>query len=148
MAFSSKRGRFAESEGSIAEINVTPFVDVVLVLLIIFMITAGVVELGMRVSTPATKAAAAQSKPAADEFAIVQVASDGSLFLKSEQISIYDVVPRVLEGGQPERGVYIQAHRSAPWDTVAQVLAEVGSSGMKINLVSTPLRRNPRGRRR
>ncbi len=85
--------RLAPSDGEdapLAAINVTPFVDVVLVLLIIFMITAAVVEFGLQVTVPKTTVATAQ--PSKD-FLTLQIASDGRLALNSGFVSIYDVAP-------------------------------------------------------
>lgn len=129
-------------DGPLASINVTPFVDVVLVLLIIFMITAAVVEFGLQVSVPKTTVASA---PASKDFLTLQIASDGRLALNSGFVSIYDVAPMAKKADPTEPKIYIRVHKSAPWEIVAQVLAECRAAGIEVNLIPKPLTRNPRG---
>ena len=142
MAVLTRRARSSRDERLLAEINVTPFVDVVLVLLIIFMITAAVVEFGMRVSVPKTTVATAKS---AKQYKAVQIASDGRIFFDGQVVSLYDIAPRAREANPAAPSVYIEIHRAAPWGDVAQVLAECKAGGVEINLVPRPMRRDPRG---
>lgn len=143
MGIMTRRGRSADNE-PVAEINVTPFVDVVLVLLIIFMITAAVVEFGMQVGVPSTAAAKANQPKKPN---IVSVASDGRLFYDRELINIYDIADRARKAsGKDGPAVYVQVHRQAAYQHVAQVFAELKTADVKINLVPKPLRRNPRAR--
>ncbi len=140
MAFSNRNGQ----EESIADINITPFVDVVLVLLIIFMITAGVVEFGLEIDVPKTREVASTSK----DFDFVNITSDGQLYLNTEPVSVYDIVPRIKERqGDDGVGVYVRAHKETPWEVVAQVVAECGAGKVVVNMVTKPLERNPRRRR-
>ncbi len=127
-----------------AEINVTPFVDVVLVLLIIFMITAAVVEFGMRIGVPRTKVATAQSS---QEFSSIQILSDGRLALDGREINLYSIVPAAKKANPDEPKVYVRIHRLAAYGVVAQVLAECKAGDIEINIVPKPLRRDPRIRR-
>ena len=137
MAFTNQ----SEPEESIAEINITPFVDVVLVLLIIFMITAGVVEFGMEIDVPRTREVASTS----EDFDFVNITSNGELYLNTEPISIYDIVPRIKERqGAEGVGIYVRAHKETPWEVVAQVVAECGAGKVRVNMVTKPLERNPR----
>ncbi|MDA1314143.1 MAG: biopolymer transporter ExbD [Acidobacteria bacterium] len=137
MAFTNQN----EPDESIAEINVTPFVDVVLVLLIIFMITAGVVEFGIEIDVPRTREVASTS----EDFDFVNITSNGELYLNTEPISIYDIVPRIKERqGGKGTGVYVRAHKETPWEVVAQVVAECGAGKLQVNMVTKPLERNPR----
>ena len=140
MAFSNRSG---QPQDSIAEINITPFVDVVLVLLIIFMITAGVVEFGLEIDVPKTREVAASSQ----DFDFVNITSKGELYFNTEPISIYDIVPRVKEKGAAQPGVYLRAHRTTPWEVIAQVVAECGAGKVEVNIVTKPLERLPRRRR-
>jgi biopolymer transport protein ExbD len=140
MAFTNQ----SEPEESIAEINITPFVDVVLVLLIIFMITAGVVEFGMEIDVPRTREVASTS----EDFDFVNITSNGELYLGTEPISIYDIVPRIKERqGGNGTGVYVRAHKETPWEVVAQVVAECGAGKVQVNMVTKPLERNPQRKR-
>ncbi len=129
----------------LADINVTPFVDVVLVLLIIFMITAAVVEFGMRVSVPPTTTVKAQPQRSSNT---ISISSEGEIVLDERVISIYDVVPLAKRANPESPEVFLRVNRVAPYKFVAQVLAECGSAGVKINLVPRPLPRDPRITRR
>ncbi len=140
MAFSNRSG---QPQDSIAEINITPFVDVVLVLLIIFMITAGVVEFGLEIDVPKTREVAASSQ----DFDFINITSKGELYFNTEPISIYDIVPRVKEKGAAQPGVYLRAHRTTPWEVIAQVVAQCGAGKVEVNIVTKPLERLPRRRR-
>ena len=140
MAFSNQSG---QPQDSIAEINITPFVDVVLVLLIIFMITAGVVEFGLEIDVPKTREVAASSQ----DFDFINITSKGELYFNTEPISIYDIVPRVKEKGAAQPGVYLRAHRTTPWEVIAQVVAQCGAGKVEVNIVTKPLERLPRRRR-
>jgi biopolymer transport protein ExbD len=138
MAFSNLNG--PQQEDSIAEINVTPFVDVVLVLLIIFMITAGVVEFGLEIDVPKTREVAATTK----DLDFVNITSDGTIWLNDEPVSLYDIVPRIKQKRGDDAGVYIRADARVPWEVLAQVLAECGTGKVQANMITKPLERNPR----
>jgi biopolymer transport protein ExbD len=140
MAFSNLNG--PQQEDSIAEINVTPFVDVVLVLLIIFMITAGVVEFGLEIDVPKTREVAATTK----DLDFVNITSDGTIFLNDDPVSLYDIVPRIKQKQGDAAGVYIRADARVPWEVLAQVLAECGTGKVQANMITKPLERNPRRR--
>jgi biopolymer transport protein ExbD len=137
MAFSKNNGR---PEDSIAEINITPFVDVVLVLLIIFMITAGVVEFGLNIEVPETREVATTAK----DLDTINITSDGKIYFDDDPISLYDIVPRIKakQGQKPE--VYLRIHKTVPYETVAQVLAEFGAANISPNLITKPMERDPR----
>ena len=142
MAFTSKHGQF-EDEEPLCEINVTPFVDVVLVLLIIFMITAAVVEFGLRVDVPPTRARVTATPD--PKYQTLEVADDGRLVLNGEAVNIYSIVPAAKQANPQKPAIYIRIHKSAPWGDVAQVMAECRAGGVEINLIPRPLTRNPRG---
>lgn len=132
-----KRNR---NNGVISDINVTPFVDVVLVLLIIFMITAGVVEFGLDIDVPRTREVASSSK----DLNFVNITGNGEVYLGTDPISIYDIVPRIKEQKGEDAAVYVRAHRTTPWEVIAQVVAECGAGGIKVNMITKPLERMPR----
>ena len=131
------------SDDGIAEINVTPFVDVVLVLLIIFMITAGVVEFGLEIDVPRTREVATTDK----DFAYVNITSKGELFFGNEPVNIYDIANLAREKNPEQPGIYLRAHRTTPWEIVAPVIAECGVNKVNVNVVTKPLSRDPRVRR-
>lgn len=132
-----------DSDDAIAEINVTPFVDVVLVLLIIFMITAGVVEFGLEIDVPRTREVATSDK----DFAYVNITSKGELFFGNEPVSVYDIAELAKEKNPDQPGIYLRAHRTTPWEIVAPVIAECGVNKVNVNVVTKPLVRDPRVRR-
>ena len=139
MAFSTRN----KNDGPISDINVTPFVDVVLVLLIIFMITAGVVEFGLDIDVPSTREVASSSK----DLDFVNITGTGELYLGTDPVGLYDIVPRVKEKKSDDPAVYVRAHRTTPWEVIAQVVAECGAGGLKVNMITKPLERMPRRRR-
>lgn len=130
-------------DDQIAEINITPFVDVVLVLLIIFMITAGVVEFGLEIDVPRTREVATTDK----DFAYVNITSKGELFFGDEPVSVYEIAERAKEKNPDGPGIYLRAHRTTPWEIVAPVIAECGVNQVNVNVVTKPLVRDPRRRR-
>jgi biopolymer transport protein ExbD len=132
-----------DSDDAIAEINITPFVDVVLVLLIIFMITAGVVEFGLEIDVPRTREVATSDK----DFAYVNITSKGELFFGDEPVSVYDIAELAKEKNPGQPGIYLRAHRTTPWEIVAPVIAECGVNKVNVNVVTKPLVRDPRVRR-
>ncbi|MBI1355799.1 MAG: biopolymer transporter ExbD [Acidobacteria bacterium] len=142
MIRSTRRGRSGADEQLLASINVTPFVDVVLVLLIIFMITAAVVEFGLQVSVPKTTISTARPKK---DFLTLQIGSDGRLILDGAAVSLYDIADAAKKADSAEPKVYVRVHKSAPWEIVAQVLAECRAGGVEVNLIPKPLTRDPRG---
>ncbi len=132
-----------DSDDAIAEINITPFVDVVLVLLIIFMITAGVVEFGLEIDVPRTREVATSDK----DFAYVNITSKGELFFGDDPVSVYDIAELAKEKNPGQPGIYLRAHRTTPWEIVAPVIAECGVNKVNVNVVTKPLVRDPRVRR-
>ena len=121
-----------------AEINITPMVDVMLVLLIIFMITAPLLVAGVPVELPNT-AAARISQP--KKPMIVSLAADGSLYVREEQVSSDTLVPRLqaLRASEGDTVVYVRADKSRPYGDVMDVLGRVGQSGYaRVSLLSQP----------
>ncbi|MBZ5592270.1 MAG: biopolymer transporter ExbD [Acidobacteriia bacterium] len=118
---------------ALAEINVTPFVDVVLVLLIIFMITAHVMEVGFQVDVPKTR----YVKDSARELPVIHMTRDGELYLNDKEINIYQI-SSVVKNRFPGQAVYLRADRGATWDMVAQVMSALADAGIQINAVTQP----------
>ena len=121
-----------------AEINITPMVDVMLVLLIIFMITAPLLVAGVPVELPNT-AAARISQP--KKPMIVSLAADGSLYVRDEQVSSDTLVPRLqaLRAAEGDTVVYVRADKSRPYGDVMDILGRVGESGYpRVSLLSQP----------
>ena len=139
MAFKTNNG----VDDPMADINVTPFVDVVLVLLIIFMITAGVVEFGLDIEVPRTREVASSSQ----DYDFVNITGSGEVYFNTDPVSIYDIVPRIKKKLGDKAAVYVRAHRTTTWEVIAQVVAECGAGGVAVNMITKPLERMPRRRK-
>ncbi|MFB3828017.1 MAG: ExbD/TolR family protein [Bryobacteraceae bacterium] len=140
MAFSvngNGGGRRARGDlGALAEINVTPFVDVVLVLLIMFMLTAHVMEFGIEVDVPKVR----NVKESAQEMPVINITKDARLYLNDKPININELAPEVQRRFGAGRGVYVRADKETPWDDVAQVMNELGFAKppIPVNVVTQP----------
>ena len=127
------RRRF-HGTAAISDINVTPFVDVMLVLLIIFMLTAHVMEFGIEVDVPKVRAV----KDSAQELPVVSITRDGTTYLNEKPVNINQLtveVERRFGKGQP---VYLRADKETIWDTAVQVMSELGAAKIAVNVVTQP----------
>ena len=140
MAFSNNEG----SGSALSEINVTPLVDVMLVLLIIFMIAAPMLTTGVDVELPK---ADAPRMDIDEEVPIITVQRDQRIFLFDEEVSL-DVLKERLatdERVKKVNEVFVQADEAVPYGSVAQVLALVRQAGIgKMGLVTDPVTRKSR----
>src|ERR1700761_224543 len=138
-AFSVGRGRRrrrGRRRGALAEINVTPLVDVMLVLLIIFMISAPLLTVGVQVELPKTEASAVndQTQPLT-----ITIQADGQIYLQTAVVPFSDLSVRLnaMAGDGFDKPIYVRADGKAPYETVAQVMAALQTSGFtKINLIT------------
>jgi biopolymer transport protein ExbD len=149
MSFSVHGGGMGSRRGSrggapLAEINVTPFVDVVLVLLIIFMLTAHVMEYGLQVDVPKTQ----YVRDTAKELPVVSIQKDGTTFLNEKATNYHELGSAIHQRFGKATAVYISADKDATWDIVAQVADELGHVGLQVNLVTQPIDQTGKGRRR
>jgi biopolymer transport protein TolR len=122
----------------LAEINVTPMVDVMLVLLIIFMVAAPLMVQGVPVDLPRTSATklAKVRKPM-----VVTLAPDGALYIRDEQIDRNNLVSRLMamRAQEGDTVVYVRADRSIPYGQVMEILGRVGETGyQRVSLLSQP----------
>jgi len=130
-----RRGRWQPK----AEINVTPFVDVMLVLLIVFMITAPLLAVGVPVELPETEA---RSMPADEEPLTVTIGANGEIFLQETAVELDQLVPRLRAiGGTGYDGrIFIRADEAADYGSVVRVMARISSSGYtNLGLVTDPI---------
>jgi biopolymer transport protein ExbD len=137
MSFSTNGGGYRSGRrGSpaIAEINVTPFVDVVLVLLIIFMLTAHVMEFGIEVDVPKVRTV----KESAQEMPVVTITKDGVIKLNADDVNINDLPATIRRKYGKAKGVYVRADKETIYDPIAQVIAELGAAGFPVNMVTQP----------
>jgi biopolymer transport protein TolR len=136
-AFSvGRRRRRGHRRGALAEINVTPLVDVMLVLLIIFMISAPLLTVGVPVELPKTEAAAVddQTLPLT-----ITVRADGVIFVQEAETAFDQLSVRLtaLAGQGFDKPIFVRADGKAPYAVVAQVMAALSTSGFtKINLIT------------
>src|SRR4051794_8493600 len=146
MAFSTNGGGYRSgrrSRNAIADINVTPFVDVVLVLLIIFMLTAHVMEFGIEVDVPKVRAV----KESAQEMPVVTITKEGVIKLNTDDVNINNLPAMIRQKYGKAKGVYVRADKETIWDPIAQVTAELGAAGFQVNMVTQPEDSSPKGRK-
>jgi biopolymer transport protein TolR len=138
-AFSMGRGRRrrgSRRRAALAEINVTPLVDVMLVLLIIFMISAPLLTVGVPVDLPKTEASAVsdQTQPLT-----ITIRADGGIYVQENATPFEQLSVRLaaLAGQGFDKPIFVRADGKAPYETVAQVMAALSTSGFsKINLIT------------
>src|SRR5215472_5887611 len=107
-------GSRRRSGSSLSEINVTPFVDVVLVLLIIFMLTAHVMEFGIEVDVPKVRAV----KDSAQELPVVTITKDATTYLNEQVVNINDLQTAIHQKFPGAKGVYVRADKETIWDPI------------------------------
>ena len=114
----------------LSEINVTPFVDVMLVLLIIFMVTAPMLKQGINISLPKTKKT--QGVTIQKDPFILQIKKDQKIYIGDQPIPLEDLKEKLsaLFEHKTSKAVYLQADRRISYGKVAQVLGEIKSSGI------------------
>lgn len=129
-----------EELAPLAEINVTPLVDVMLVLLIIFMVTAPLMVSGVPVKLP--ESSAAQERPPARPM-VITIAADGRLYIRDEQVPFDELVPNLAarladeRNGESEMTAYVRADKTIAYGTVMDVLNDVSKAGYgRISLLS------------
>jgi biopolymer transport protein TolR len=124
-----------------ADINVTPLVDVMLVLLIIFMVTAPMLTQGVDVNLPQASAKAMRSD---EERLVITVDSNSRIFVGRQPIEFNRLggVLKEIVARRTDRQVYFRADRTVPYGFVVKVIAEVRNSGIeKLGMVTEPLER-------
>jgi biopolymer transport protein TolR len=123
---------------TISQINVTPLVDVMLVLLVIFMVTAPIIQQGVQVNLPQTKASAIAGS---EEPLIVTVAKDGKIYLNDNVIGLADLGTKLsaIRKLQADKQVYLRADQDVRYGTVMKTIAEIKQAGIeKLGMVSRP----------
>lgn len=127
---SGGRRRRGRRQALMSEINVTPFVDVMLVLLIIFMVSAPLLTVGVPIDLPDTQAKAmnADTQPIT-----VSVNAAGQIFIQETEIPLDEVVPKlqaIAQTGYDER-IYVRGDKSADYGTVMRVMARISAAGFR-----------------
>ena len=135
MAFTNNKGR---TQSSLSEINITPFVDVLLVLLVIFMLTAPILQSGIELDVPQTKTV----KEISQEKLVISIDRGQRLFLGSDPVNIHELGAQLRKklGAARGQSVFLRADKSVPFGTVAMVVDELRQSGIEqISMVTEPL---------
>jgi len=134
-----RRGRRSRRSRLTAEINVTPLVDVMLVLLIVFMIAAPLLSVGVPVELPKTDA---KSLPSQQEPITITVDKDGLIYMQDSEIVLDDLAPRLIAiaaNGYDER-IYLRADADSDYGAVMKVMARVNAAGFSnLGLVTDPI---------
>ena len=139
MAFTNPQGR---TQTSLSDINVTPFVDVLLVLLVIFMLTAPILQSGIELDVPQTRTV----REISQERLVVSIDRGQRLFLGSDPVNINQLGPLLREkaASDKQQSVFLRADKDVPFGTVAMVVDELRLAGIEqISMVT-----EPQGRRR
>ena len=143
MAFSTNgssyvpgRRRFRAGGGTLSEINIVPLVDVVLVLLIIFMLTAHVMEFGLEVNVPQVK----ETRDTAEDLPVVHVFANGKIYLNDSNklVNIHSLAGEIRQKFPDAKSVYVRADRATIYDVVAQVVYQLGQAQFGVKLVTKP----------
>tara|TARA_B110000208_G_scaffold93876_1_gene117870 strand:- start:127 stop:504 length:378 start_codon:yes stop_codon:yes gene_type:complete len=113
-----------------SQINVTPFVDVMLVLLIVFMITAPLLTVGVTVDLPKTKASQLSAK---GDPIVISIKQNGDLFIQERVIDTLQLLPRLnaISSGNKNLRIYVRGDKNVPYGIVLDTIAKIKSSGFK-----------------
>jgi len=140
MAMGSGNGRL------MSDINVTPLVDVMLVLLIIFMVTAPMMMQGVNVSLPQTTS---KPLPAEKDHLVISIDRSQQIYINDYQVALESLqgkMEKILEG-RPDQKVYLRADKSVPYGVVVRVISEVKLAGVeKLGMVTEPLKETDKKR--
>ena len=115
---------------SMSQINVTPFVDVMLVLLIVFMITAPLLTVGVSVDLPKTKASQLSAK---GDPIVISIKQNGELFIQERVVDTLQLLPRLkaISSGNKNLRIYVRGDKNVPYGIVLDTIAKIKSSGFK-----------------
>jgi biopolymer transport protein ExbD/biopolymer transport protein TolR len=135
VAFSSSNGK---TQSSLAEINITPLVDVVLVLLIIFMITAPVLQSGIEVAVPKTRTV----REITEQRLVVTIDREQQVFLGDQPVNVHELSRKLRQPGvdDAKKVIYLRADERVPFGAFASVMDAVKQAGItNISIVTQPL---------
>jgi biopolymer transport protein ExbD/biopolymer transport protein TolR len=147
MAFSTRIGGQTRTQTALAEINITPLVDVVLVLLVIFMLTAPVLQSGIEVAVPHTRSV----NQLTEQRTVVTIDKDQNVYLQStgpdRPVNLTELTAQlrgVGQGDPAKRTIYVRADGRVPFEAFASVMDAVKRAGItNIDIVTQPLESKP-----
>ena len=136
MAFTTSRGRTATS---LSEINVTPLVDVMLVLLIIFMVTAPMLQTGIDVELPETQSVKDVNP---EERIVISISREGLIYYGSEAVNFSTIPERLRKSAKtPKDSIFLRADKDVKWNSIVSVIDAIRGAGFsEIKLVTKPFR--------
>ena len=126
-------------EDSISQINITPLVDVMLVLLVIFMVTAPILQQGVAVELPQV---ATGSLDGPDTSMVISVGKDGKIHLDNRILNLTELQQQLSDSIQkvPEQAVYLRADKGVPYGKVVEVMAVLHNAGVKkLGMMTAPI---------
>jgi biopolymer transport protein TolR len=134
MAFTTPQGKTATS---LSEINVTPLVDVMLVLLIIFMVTAPMLQTGIDVELPQTKNVTDVNP---EQRIIISISREGEIYYGSEAINFSTIPDRLKKDAKsPKDSIFLRADKDVKWNSIVSVIDKIRGAGFsEIKLVTKP----------
>ena len=141
MAFSTngngggRRGRRFGGSPVMSDINIVPLVDVVLVLLIIFMITANVMDFGLDIKVPAVR----RVQNSTQDLPVVSITKNAESSLNGKPINIHQLADGIRARFPRATSVYVRADKQTPWDPIAQIVAELGAAKYEVKMVTAPM---------
>jgi|SRR5664280_588137 biopolymer transport protein TolR len=135
MAFTNNHGR---TQSSLSDINMTPFVDVVLVLLVMFMVTAPILQSGIDVAVPKTKTV----KEITEERLVISIDKQQRVYFGNDPVNIHDIPQKIREKIRDPKGqaIFLRADENVPFGAFATVMDAVKQSGItNVSIVTQPL---------
>jgi len=123
---------------TISQINVTPLVDVMLVLLVIFMVTAPIIQQGVQVNLPQAKAGAIEGT---EEFLVVSIAKSGKIYLNDNEMTLTELGKKLaaIKKVQADKQVYLRADQDVRYGVVMRTIAQIKQSGIeRLGMVTRP----------
>ncbi len=139
VASAGGRGRRGRRRPVMSDINVTPFVDVMLVLLIVFMVSAPLLTVGVPINLPQSQA---KALPQNNEPLSVSVTSDGKIYLQKDEIAINDLVPKLkaiidARGGNSDETIFVRGDKKVDYGTMMRVMGRISGAGYhKVALIT------------
>jgi biopolymer transport protein ExbD len=131
--------RFGGGSSTLSEINVVPLVDVVLVLLIIFMLTAQAMDFGLEIKVPEV----IQVKETAENLPVINITRDAKIFLGDKPVGIHSMADEIARRYKGAKAVYVRADKDTVWDPIAQVVSTLDVAKYDVKLVTKPIESKP-----
>jgi biopolymer transport protein ExbD len=128
------RRRFGAGNGTLSEINIVPLVDVVLVLLIIFMLTAHVMEFGLEIKVPEVT----NTKENNEDLPVISITRNGKIYLNEKPININQMATEIPRRFKNQKSVYVMADKATVYDPIAQVISTLDQAHLGVKLVTKP----------